>query len=1302
MNGSPHDTTTAQPAAATRLTVRRAACVLAATVCAGAPAQGTTERMVFDHLSIEEGLSQGTVTRVVQDPAGFIWIATESGLNRYDGTRIQRFVYDRADEHGLQNDYIWDIDVDAAGNLWLATDGGGVAHFDQSTAHFTHYRHDDTDPNSLSSDAVRSLEIDGRGAIWVGTRDAGLNRIDAESGEVTRFDHPNPSLSVPVDATVFDILEARGGTRWFATSAGLYASEPGSRAMRRYRHDAADPASLSDDTVIAIHETADGVIWAGTYEAGLNALDREAGTLRRFRANADDPTALANDYVRDILEDGDGRLWVATAGGLSLLDRTTGNFTTYANRQDDARSLGSSYVMTLHQDAGGVLWVGTRGAGVAAWNPRSWSLGLHSMSTLADSVIVAFAADGRGHVWIGTMGVGLQRLTLETGELESAESLFGDSLAGLRTMSLLLDSRGHLWVGTMANGVLEIELESKTVTRYPHDPANRFSLSADGVMSLYEAIDGTVWVGTFGGGANRIDPQSRTVDRLDAALGDAGTLAQARVTAIAGNDDNTLWFATDGDGLFLYDASESRATRFMSREDDAATLSANRLYALYLDADDQQLWIGTAGRGLDVLSLEAPVATRPEFSNIAMQDGLSDNVIYGIEPDARGHLWLSSNSGLMTFDPTTKAVRKLHTRHGLQGEEFNFGAHHRGPDGRLYFGGAGGFNAFIPSRVSEDAQPPSIRIAAIEIDNQSYAGPTTLQVLDRLVLDHNQDIVTFELTVPDYIDPAKNRISYRLDGFDGEWVSPASARRFTYTNLATGDYTLRARAINAAGAIGPETTLLTLRVLPAPWATWWAYTGYILFALLSVALGLRWYRGKVERDAEMERLAHSDPVTGLSNRKRFLEQVATAIDLHCTDEGAVAVLAIDFNHIKRINDSLGHSAGDRVLKALANRLMHTVASTCHDLRLFETARLNGDEFAVLIAGRNAGKRAERLGGHIVQRFSETLIDEGERIALTTNVGVAWHAAHGRRADMLVKNAQAAAHAARTESNGRCLVYSNDIAKRIKDRLTLERDLRQAIVSNQFVLYLQPKFDVKRQVLTGAEALIRWQHPERGLVMPDAFIPIAEETGMIESIGRWVIDAVARQIDTWHQFSQPVVPVAVNVSSVEFRTGNPARAIAAAAEDTDIDAGLIHVELTESVIMRDAQHTRASLDALRDMGCRLSVDDFGTGYSSLAYLRRFPLDTVKIDRAFISDITSSEEDQSICAAIIAMAHGLNLSVVAEGVETEEQLRCLAKLDCDEVQGFLLGRPVPADQFAALFGARADVRNGSGPTPFFQAG
>ena len=231
--------------------------------------------------------------------------------------------------------------------------------------------------------------------------------------------------------------------------------------------------------------------------------------------------------------------------------------------------------------------------------------------------------------------------------------------------------------------------------------------------------------------------------------------------------------------------------------------------------------------------------------------------------------------------------------------------------------------------------------------------------------------------------------------------------------------------------------------------------------------------------------------------------------------------------------------------------------------------------------------------------------------------------------------------------------------------------------------------------------MRWQHPTRGIVGPGEFISVAEEVGLIQDIGRWMIRAAARQISDWQERDMPVVPIAVNLSAVEFRNADPVGTIAAATREFGIDPAWLHVELTESVIMQDSEHTRSAMESLRQMGCGLSIDDFGTGYSSLAYLRRFPIDTLKIDRTFVSELTTSDEDRSICNAIIAMAHGLNLRVVAEGVETEAQMRCLGALGCDEVQGFLLGRPVPADRFAALFGARLAQAGTPDPVPFITA-
>lgn len=1258
--------------------------------------------MVFSHLGIEEGLSQGTVTKILQDQRGFIWIATESGLNRYDGSKVQRFVYERGATNALENDFIWDIDEDINGDLWLATDGGGIAFYDQQAATFAHFRHRPDDPTSLSSDAVRSIEIDSAGNGWIGTRDAGLNRLDIETQTLARLSGANLNQSIPADATVFDILEDRNNVMWFATSVGLYSRNSASGVMRRFHRLPDDVNSLSGDTVITVYESSDGTIWAGTYESGLNAIDVTTGTVRRYRENADISNALSDDYVRDILEDTDGRLWVATAGGLSLFNEQSQDFTNYKGDRQDSTGLASNYLMALAQDATGVLWIGTRGAGVSSWNSRSWDLGLTQIPVLSDNMTVAFATDNEDHLWVGTMGAGLHRLNRVTGEIIAAADLYGSEFASLRTMSLLLDSRDHLWVGSMANGLRDIDLGSGAVTTYRNDPLDDQTLSSNGIMSLHEDPSGRVWVGTFGGGLNQMDSVSRKVTRVKGDSTAAAALASSRITAINSDDSGRLWMATDGAGLLSYQSDNNDIRQYVTDDQDAKTLSFDRLYALHYAPDSKRLWIGTAGRGLDYVTLGLDTSEALEFQNVSVSDGLSDNVVYGIESDSDGKLWLSSNNGLMHHDWENGVTRAFHRRHGLQGEEFNFGAHHQAADGTLFFAGAGGFNAFRSERVITDRAESNVVLTMINIDNQAFEQPTSLTSLKTLELRHDQNSVTFEVAVTDFVDTKQNRISYFLEGFDRSWSQPATATRFTYTNLDAGDYTLRIRPITFAGTLGTSMLSLSVSVQPAPWATWWAYLLYGVFIALASWLCIRAYRTKLRRDAKIERLSHSDPLTGLANRSRLLEHLSSAIGAGLSQTDELVVLVVDFNHIKRINDSFGHEAGDQALQALANRILHVLADTSESTRICETARLSGDEFAIVLGGPNASKKAARLGNYIADTFSESTIKGRARITMSTSVGMTVYPQHGDSGQSLLENAQAAAHAAYSDHNGnRFLVFSGDIEGRIKRRLSVEHDLRRAIGNNEFRLYLQPKFDTHQQTLTGAEALIRWQHPERGLVSPAEFIPIAEESGFITELGAWVVQAAANRIKLWQDTDAPVVPIAVNLSGAEFRSSNPAQTIQQAAMRSGIDVRLLQVELTESVIMHDADHTLAALRTLRKIGCELSVDDFGTGYSSLAYLRKFPLDTLKIDRAFINDMTASDEGRSICAAIVAMAHSLNLTVVAEGVETEEQMLCLQQLNCDQVQGFFLGKPVPEENFAALFGARAVVEGNMTPQPFIRS-
>ncbi|MEM9173450.1 MAG: EAL domain-containing protein, partial [Pseudomonadota bacterium] len=1241
----------------------------------------SAQPMVFDHLQIEDGLSQGTVTKVHQDRQGFIWIATESGLNRFDGVTIQRFGFDRADAGALQNDYIWDLAEDRDGQLWMATNGAGIARFDADTQSFIHYRHDSADTTTLSSDVARSIEIDESGQIWVGTRDAGLNRMDPETGVVERIQIEGSGSSISSTATIFDITEATDGSLWLASNEGLFRLSPDRTGVRQYRHNPDNPRSLSQDTVIAVHQTSDGIIWAGTFDAGLNRLVDPAGTFIRFQAG-DGETAIAGNFVRDILEDGANRLWIATSAGLSLLDRTSSQFQNYQHDPAVADSLGNSFVMTLFEDRSGVLWLGTRGAGISHWNPRSWSLGLTRPPGFAGRQIVSFADDRNGHVWIGTMGDGLYRYNLETGESQSASDAIGVEIDISRAMSLLIDQAGDLWIGTMTAGVHRVSLANGQITVFRNDPDAEQSLSADGVMSLHEDNVGGIWVGTFGGGINRIDLATQSVERIviDGEAGDA--LASSRVTAISEGPNGFILIATDGDGLFIYDRGTGIVRQYVTDMDDATTIQSDSLYSIDFDSIASRLMVGSGGRGIDYATLSTSLDTL-EFRNFSKSDGLGDNVVYGIHSVADGSVWLSGNSGLTRVVLESGEVRQFHTRHGLQGEEFNFGAHHMAADGYLYFGGTEGFNRFLPTRVEATQVAPQSAITAIDVDNTPML---TLAKIGSLQLSHDAKAITAKVAVLDFVEPESNSVFYQLDGFDPQWYETDPGARITYTNLDPGDYRLRLRGVNSEGVSSSDVLELAVRVSAAPWQTWYAYLFYVVLLSSFVWLSTWWYRNKVERDAYIERLAQSDPVTGLANRSHFKDQLRHTITIGRKTGEHIALMMLQFSHLRGISDDFGHQSSDNASKAIANSLIHTVGEIA-DQHQYELGSLANDEFVVMLAGPNASLVAEQLSERIAAQMVDIRMTVGTRRPMGVSIGVARFGEHGGDADTLLSNARIAASVARTDGADSIVEFSPVISARKKARLKLEADLRQAIADNALHVHLQPKFRIHDAQLVGAEALVRWEHPERGMIPPNEFIPVAEEIGLIGELDRFVARASARLIREWQDRALPLIPIAVNFSSVEFVSGSPAEELSRIARDAGIDPRYLHLEITESHLMMETEQTMSALQDLRALGSKVFVDDFGTGYSSLAYLKRFPLDCVKLDQSFVSEIATSEEDRYICTAIIAMAHSLDLKVVAEGVETQEQWDCVAELGCDQAQGYLMGKPVQSDMFDAHYNLAA---------------
>lgn len=436
-------------------------------------------------------------------------------------------------------------------------------------------------------------------------------------------------------------------------------------------------------------------------------------------------------------------------------------------------------------------------------------------------------------------------------------------------------------------------------------------------------------------------------------------------------------------------------------------------------------------------------------------------------------------------------------------------------------------------------------------------------------------------------------------------------------------------------------------------------------------------------------LAFYDRLTGLPNRQLFSKGLDAVIESTRKQQRKFAILFLDLDRFKRINDTLGHTTGDELLKAVAIRLQSCLRSADRVVRADQDswdnvrlARLGGDEFVIILRDIGSEDAAASIASRIIGSLALPFSCEGHQFVITPSIGIAIYPQDGESNDELLMNADSAMYRAKAAGRNNYKFFSGTMKVRSLHRLEIENELRRAIDNEQFELYYQPKVEISSSAILGAEALLRWNHSERGWISPADFIPIAEETGLILPLGKWVLQAACRQLGEWRHSRLNQIEVSVNISSQQIYSDDLVAIVKSAASDAGIAPGLLELEITESLLMRDNETTIEALNMLKDFGVRVSVDDFGTGYSSLSYLKRFPIDVLKIDRSFVQDLHRNSDDAAICAAILAMAHQLDLKVVAEGVELEEQLDFLRSHDCEQFQGYLFSKPLPVKEFEAL--------------------
>lgn len=461
------------------------------------------------------------------------------------------------------------------------------------------------------------------------------------------------------------------------------------------------------------------------------------------------------------------------------------------------------------------------------------------------------------------------------------------------------------------------------------------------------------------------------------------------------------------------------------------------------------------------------------------------------------------------------------------------------------------------------------------------------------------------------------------------------------------------------------------------------YAGYALgigaLGLVLVWMGVaRVQRAVAQVEKDLLAMAHIDSVTNLWNRNTFNEHLAASIALVQHNQQTIGLLLLDLDNFKTVNDSLGHHCGDALLAMVAQRLFNLLGD--QDI----VCRLGGDEFA-LVLRRPDARALPLIAESITKLFAEPFVIENQEVSITCSLGVSIYPDHASDQDTLVRNADIAMYQAKLAGKNTFQFFTAEMSRALQRRTAIEKGLRNAIAADELTLNFQPQYDLHNLQLVGVEALLRWHSAELGSVAPTEFIPIAEESGLIIPIGEWVLQSACRQMAEWRQLGLLLPVISINFSAKQLRAPNLAQHILAVVEQAQIDPRLIEIELTESIMMENLHSLIDDFSTLQQQGIKLSIDDFGTGYSSMAYLKRLPLDRIKIDRAFVRDLPHNVNDREIVAAMIAMAHNLGLSVTAEGVEQKNQADFLREIGCDTVQGFYFGKPMPASELQILLPA-----------------
>lgn len=804
----------------------------------------------FDHLTLRDGLSHSTVTGIVKDQTGYIWIATRDGLNKYDGYEIEIFKPDRANSEGLTDGWIHRIVIDSQGLIWLGTYNSGIFQFDPKQKKFSPHS---TSNSDLIDDRIFDLHIDHRDRLWIAT-DKGLQIYDPQVNQFTTYLHEEDNEHSLIQNYVSAIHVVDDNEVWLGYwGSGISKFNP---VANTFKHFNTNNSGLSSDLVRALEFDNDLNLWIGT-ASGLNRLNTEAGDIRRWFKNSDPELGMSDNSVRDLLMMGDDNLWIATDDGLNKLNFEEDRFTIFKSNPYVQSSIGGNVIFSLFEDETQTLWIGTLNSGLSRLDPARNKFHHHTYSpiddkSISDPQVHTFYENSDGNIWIGSQ-TGVDLWNREEGTFDRLFS--AGSLVNERITSILEDDQNRMWIATRGNGLYRSDPGKSDFTQLLYADKGFFVAL---INFLFEDSSNRVWIATHADGLFYYESERN--DFINVPLNSPLGL-ENRVNYIYEDQQNEIWVATYSSLIRIKD---------------------NKLVSSYINKNGEQrlhdvtavtvrlgeVWIGTSNNGICVLQNK----DTDFFECFNELDGLPNNSVAGMLTDKSGYIWVSTKNGISRFNPDQKKFRNYSENDGLQDIEFNVGSAFKTSDYEFFFGGINGFNHFYPSEIKDPVTIPTVVIRDINILSKSDSSVYEPGISSEINLKSDENFFTISFSVLDFTDPENNLFQYKMEGLDTDW-SVASNRNFaTYTNVPPGTYTFKLRGASSDGVWNNTGIERTITVIPPFWQTRW-FIGLLASALLFIAFLIIQYRERNFRTMKV-RLEHMVAERTESMREQTKELLA--------------------------------------------------------------------------------------------------------------------------------------------------------------------------------------------------------------------------------------------------------------------------------------------------------------------------------------------------------------------------------------------------------------------------------------------